>query len=121
MQYGHLVDIGRKIVDEKVPRPAVESATRWLLKEALPSPLFGPAMKLGQSVRALSPEALKAKVPVKQDAGTWPTASHARNVLMLAGCVQPSMMPNINSGTARVLDAAGMQTVIAREADCCAP
>ena len=38
---------------------------------------------------------------------------------MLAGCVQPSMMPNINSATARVLDAAGIQTVIAPEAGCC--
>jgi len=119
VQYGHLVDIGRKIVDEKVPRPAMESATRWLLKEALPSPLFGPAMKLGQSVRGLLPEALKAKVPAKQDAGVWPTRTHDRKVLMLAGCVQPSMMPNINSATARVLDAAGIQTVIAAEAGCC--
>ena len=119
VQYGHLVDIGRKIVDQKVPRPALESATRWLLKEGLPSPLFGPAMKLGQSVRGLLPEVLKAKVPAKQDAGCWPTRTHARKVLMLAGCVQPSMMPNINSATARVLDAAGIETLIAPEAGCC--
>ncbi|MEJ8845511.1 glycolate oxidase subunit GlcF [Variovorax rhizosphaerae] len=119
VQYGHLVDIGRKIVDEKVPRTGKESAARWLLKEGLPSPLFGPAMKLGQSVRGLLPEKLKAKVPPKQDAGAWPTLKHARKVLMLAGCVQPSMMPNINSATARVLDAAGIETVIAKEAGCC--
>ncbi|CAN5605206.1 glycolate oxidase subunit GlcF [soil metagenome] len=119
VQYGNLVDIGRKIVDEKVPRPALESATRWLLKEALPSPLFGPAMKLGQSVRGLLPQKLQAKVPPKQDAGKWPNRTHARKVLMLAGCVQPSMMPNINSATARVLDAAGIQTVIAANAGCC--
>lgn len=119
VEYGHLVDIGRKIVDEKVPRPPLEKATRWLLKEGLTSPLFGPAMKLGQAVRGLLPEALKAKVTAKQDAGQWPTRTHVRKVLMLAGCVQPSMMPNINSATARVLDAAGIQTVIAPEAGCC--
>ena len=119
VQYGHLVDIGRKIVDQKVPRPAMESATRWLLKEGLPSPLFGTAMKVGQAVRGLLPDALKAKVPAKQDAGIWPTTQHARKVLMLAGCVQPAMMPNINSATARVLDAAGIQAVIAKEAGCC--
>jgi len=33
--------------------------------------------------------------------------------------VQPAMMPNINSATARVLDAAGIQTVVADEAGCC--
>ncbi|WP_234264565.1 glycolate oxidase subunit GlcF [Hydrogenophaga sp. NFH-34] len=119
VDYGRLVDIGRKVVDAKVPRPATEKAVRWLLKEGLTSPAFGPAMKLGQLVRGLLPETLKNKVPAKQDAGRWPTATHARQVLMLAGCVQPAMMPNINSATARVLDAAGIQTVVAPEAGCC--
>ncbi|TNF52368.1 MAG: glycolate oxidase iron-sulfur subunit [Burkholderiales bacterium] len=119
VDYGHLVDIGRKIVDAKVPRPATEKAVRWLLKEGLTSPAFGPAMKLGQLVRGLMPETLKNKVPARQDAGRWPTGTHARKVLMLAGCVQPAMMPNINTATARVLDAAGIQTVVAPEAGCC--
>ena len=119
VDYGHLLDIGRKLVDAKVPRPAGERALRWLLKEGLPSPLFAPAMKLGQLVRPLLPGALKNKVPVKQDAGDWPTTVHARKVLLLAGCVQPAMAPNINFATARVLDAAGIQTVIAPKAGCC--
>ena len=55
----------------------------------------------------------------KQPAGAWPTRQHTRKVLMLAGCVQPAMMPNINSATARVLDAAGIQTVLAPQAGCC--
>jgi glycolate oxidase iron-sulfur subunit len=119
VQYGHLVDIGRKIVDEKVPRPAGEKAMRWALKEGLPSPLFAPAMKLGQAVRGLLPASLQAKVPARQDAGTRPTRSHARKVLMLEGCVQPAMMPNINSATMRVLDAAGIQAIVAAKAGCC--
>ncbi len=119
VQYGHLVDIGRKLVDERVPRPAGESALRWALKEGLPSALFGPAMKAGQAVRGLLPAALKNKVPTKQPSGAWPTRSHARKMLMLEGCVQPAMMPNINSATARVLDAAGVQVVLAPKAGCC--
>jgi glycolate oxidase iron-sulfur subunit len=119
VQYGHLVDIGRKIVDEKVPRPVGEKALRWALKEGLPSPLFAPAMKAGQRVRGLLPASLKAKVPAPQDAGAWPLREHPRKVIMLAGCVQPAMMPNINTATARVLDAAGIQTVIASQAGCC--
>jgi len=119
VEYGHLVDIGRKLVDEKVPRPAAEKALRWALKEGLPSPLFGPAMQLGQALRPMLPRALQAKVPAKQDAGLWPTRTHARKMLMLAGCVQPSMGPNINTATARVLDACGIQTVVAPQAGCC--
>ena len=119
VQYGALADIGRSIMERKVERGADSKALRWLLKEGLTSPLFAPAMKLGQAVRPLLPGALKNKVPVKQDAGRWPTREHARKVLMLVGCVQPAMMPNVNSATARVLDAAGIQTIVAPEAGCC--
>jgi glycolate oxidase iron-sulfur subunit len=125
VDYGHLVEIGRRIVEDKVERPRGEQAVRWLLKEGLTSPLFAPAMKLGQAVRPLLPAALKAKVPLPASgaaaarAHRWPTREHPRKVLMLLGCVQPAMMPNINSATARVLDAAGIQTLVADGAGCC--
>jgi glycolate oxidase iron-sulfur subunit len=119
VDYGHLLDIGRKLVDAKVPRPMLEKTVRWALKEGIPSPLFGPAMAVGQMVRPLLPASLKGKVPPRQDGGQWPTRTHARKVLMLAGCAQPAMGPNINSSTARVLDAVGIQTVVAAKAGCC--
>jgi glycolate oxidase iron-sulfur subunit len=119
VQYGHLIDIGRKLVDQRVERPVAEKAVRWALKEGLPSPLFAPAMAIGQAVRGLLPAALKNKVPAKQSSGLRPSRSHARKVLMLEGCVQPSMMPNINTATARVLDAAEIEVVSAKKAGCC--
>jgi glycolate oxidase iron-sulfur subunit len=119
VEYGHLIDIGRKLVDERVERPVAEKAVRWALKEGLPSPLFAPAMAVGQAVRGLLPASLKNKVPAKQSAGVRPTRSHARKVLILEGCVQPAMMPNINSATARVLDAADIEVVTAKKAGCC--
>ncbi|RZA32538.1 MAG: glycolate oxidase subunit GlcF, partial [Lysobacteraceae bacterium] len=57
--------------------------------------------------------------PARQPAGDWPTRTHARKVLLLAGCVQPSMAPNINAATARVLDAFGVQLIVAPKAGCC--
>ena len=121
VEYGHLVDIGRKIVEERVQRPLGERLLRGALKEGLTSPLFGPAMKIGQWVRPLLPAALKAKVPARSGARAhqWPQREHPRKVLMLLGCVQPAMAPNINSATARVLDAAGIQTLVADGAGCC--
>jgi glycolate oxidase iron-sulfur subunit len=62
VQYGHLVDIGRQVVEAKVPRPAGERAVRWLLKEGLTSPLFGPAMAVGRAMRPLLPATLADKV-----------------------------------------------------------
>ncbi|MBC7917621.1 MAG: glycolate oxidase subunit GlcF [Rhodoferax sp.] len=119
VDYGHLVDIGRKLVDAKVPRPLTERAVRWALKEGLTSKLFSPALAVGQMLRPLLPQVLKDKVPAQRMSGKLPTRTHARRVLMLAGCVQPAMAPNINTATVRVLDAAGIQTVVASKAGCC--
>ena len=119
VQYGHLVDMGRKIVDAKVPRPLGERAVRWALKEGLTSPLFDSAMQAGQALRGVLPASVRAKVPVPTAAGHWPRRQHARKVLLLEGCVQPSMAPGVNAATVRVLDAVGIQAVIAPEAGCC--
>lgn len=119
VDYGHLVDIGRKLVDAKVPRPANEKAIRWALKEGLPSPLFAPSMQLGQLLRPFLPKSLKNKVPARQSSGSLPTRKHARKVLLLNGCAQPSMSPNIDAATARVLDAAGIQSVVVQKSGCC--
>jgi glycolate oxidase iron-sulfur subunit len=123
VQYGQLVEVGRELVEQRVRRPLGERTQRWLLKQGLTSPLFGPALKLGRWVRPLLPRSLKAKVPARGAAGPrahrWPIGSHPRKVLMLAGCVQPALAPNINSATARVLDAAGVQTLVADGAGCC--
>ncbi len=119
VQYGRLVDIGRKVVDEQVPRPFGARLVRGALKAGLTSPLFGPAMKLGQLARPLLPASLKAKVPAAQHAGRTPGTPHPRRMLMLAGCVQPAMAPNINAATLRVFDALGIELVIPAAAGCC--
>ena len=119
VEYGHLVDIGRKLVDAQVPRPVSENALRWALKEGMNSPAFAPAMALGKLVRPLLPASLKNKIPAMRSAGKWPTRTHVRKVLLLKGCVQPAMLPRIDAATARVLDAVGVQSVFAKAATCC--
>ncbi|CAE6822044.1 glycolate oxidase subunit GlcF [Paraburkholderia domus] len=120
VQYGRLVEIGRKITEEKVTRPLRQRMVRRLLASFVPnSALFTPVMRLGQHFRPLLPRKLRDKVPARQRPLEWPTAKHPRKMLMLAGCVQPSMMPNVNVATARVLDALDVETLIAPEAGCC--
>ena len=120
VKYGRLLEIGRKAVDDQVPRPFAQQLVRTALKEALPRKwLFTPAMKTGQLVRPLLPKSLRNKVPVAHDAGVIPSRQHARKMLLLDGCVQPSMAPNINAATARVLDVLGVQLITAPKAGCC--
>jgi len=119
VQYGRLVDIGRNLVDERVERPLGQRIMRGALKNGLTSPLFAPAMKLGQLVRPLLPGSLRAKVPPTHPAGAYPARTHVRKMALLEGCVQPAMAPNINTATARVLDALGIEVLRPAGAGCC--
>ena len=120
VKYGRLLDIGRKLVDERVARPLGERLTRTTLKACLPhAGLATPAFKAGRLLRPLLPEKLQAKLPPVRAAGRWPTRIHPRKMLVLDGCVQPGMAPNINAAAARVLDALGVQLNVAPKAGCC--
>jgi glycolate oxidase iron-sulfur subunit len=120
VKYGRLADIGRKVVEQRVRRPLGERIKRTLLKEALPRKwIFTPAFKAGQMVRPLLSPGLQDKLPPTPYAGQWPARTHARKMLVLDGCVQPAMAPNINAAAARVLDALGVQLMVAPRAGCC--
>ena len=120
VQYGRLVDIGRKVVEQRVQRPLLDRIKRFVLKEALPRKwIFTPALKAGQLLRPLLSKPMQDKLPRARAAGRWPSRQHARKMLLLDGCVQPALAPNINAATARVLDALGVQLVIAPKAGCC--
>lgn len=119
VQYGRLLDIGRRVVDQQVSRKPADMLVRSTLRSGLTGPLFAPAMKLGQSLRPLVRGALREKIPLPQRAGAWPTRKHPRRMVLLAGCVQPAMQPNINAATARVFDALDVQLLIAPQAACC--
>ena len=120
VEYGRLVDIGRDLVDRKVPRGAGERLRRWLMRRVFPSRgLFGTLLALGRAMKPLVPARLARKIPERRDPGAWPAARHPRRMIALAGCVQPSMAPSINAAAARVLDAVGVSLVEIAQAGCC--
>jgi glycolate oxidase iron-sulfur subunit len=120
VEYGRLVDIGRDLVEKKVPRSAADRLRRWLMRRVLPSrALFAALLGLGRAFKGILPAALRRKVPDRRSAGAWPEARHARKMLVLAGCVQPSIAPSINAATARVLDRVGVSLIEAPAAGCC--
>jgi len=73
VKYGRLLDIGRHIVDERVPRPAAEQALRWTLRHGLTAkPLFGGAVMLGRMAKFALPKEIAGKLPSAPPAGYWP-------------------------------------------------
>ena len=120
VKYGRLLDISRGLMEQEMPRPPKERWIRWALGRFIPNRrLFGFFLRLGQFFKPALPGALGLKVPPKKKASPWPTASHERIVLALAGCAQPSATPNTNAAAARVLDRLGITMVEAPEAGCC--
>ncbi len=120
VQYGRLVDIGREVVEKKVPRGFVDKLARSVLKNTLPrTALFTFGLGLGRAAKSLLPDGIAKYVTSKRDEGSWPAPRHARKMLVLDGCVQPAMAPSINHATARVLDKLGISLVRLANAGCC--
>ncbi len=120
VKYGRLADIGRKVVEQRVPRKLPDRIKRYVLKEALPRRwLFEPALRAGQLFKPLLGKPLQDKLPPRPAPTAWPSRRHARTMLVLDGCVQPGLAPNINAAAARVLDALGVQLIAAPGAGCC--
>jgi glycolate oxidase iron-sulfur subunit len=121
VQYHNLLDIGREVVEQAVPRPLNERLLRQGLRAVVPRPaLFKTLTQTGLALRPLLPAALKAKLPREiRPAKPRPAQQHTRRVLMLEGCVQPGLSPNTNAATARVLDRLGISVTPIREAGCC--
>jgi len=120
VQYHKLLDIGRTLVEQKVERRRFDRLQRWLLRAVIPYPArFTPLLRLGQLVRPLLPPFLKRSVPPRQSAAPWPATTHARTMLVLEGCAQSAIAPNINAATARVLDRLGIRLLAASGAGCC--
>jgi len=120
VKYGQLIDIGRKIVDERVERPMAEKLTRESLKMLMTNrPMFTAGMAVGKAVRGILPESIKKKVPAKRTTLPFASTAHTRKVILLKGCVQPAMMPSIDSATSVILDALGIQSMVVQESGCC--
>jgi glycolate oxidase iron-sulfur subunit len=121
VQYGHLVDIGRKVVEDRVGRPFGARLMRRAIATLFPmTRVFGLMTRLGMAARAVLPATLADKLPKEiPDAGAWPARRHARWMVALAGCVQPALTPDTNAAAARVLDRLGVSLVEAPGAGCC--
>lgn len=121
VDYHNLLDIGRAVVDQAVPRPPAQRLLREGLRALAPNPrVFKSLLRVGATFRPLLPRLLENKLPHAVSGNdSRPVPRHARRVLLLEGCVQPGLSPNTNDATARVLDRLGISVIPVAEAGCC--
>jgi glycolate oxidase iron-sulfur subunit len=120
VSYGRLLDIGHRVAERSIERPAGDRLRRWLLRKGLiRGPWFGLALAAGRMARPVLPRTLAARVPSSRPAKRWPPARHARRMLLLDGCVQPALAPAIDAALARALDRVDITLVRASGSGCC--
>ncbi len=121
VRYHDLLDIGRTVAEQQVPRLLGQRLLRQGLRAVVPRPaLFKALTRSGQALRALLPATLKGKLPASvTPPGERPAPRHARRLLMLEGCVQAAFSPNTNAAATRLLDRLGISVQPIRQAGCC--
>ena len=119
VRYGRLLDIGRELVEQEVPRPLKERLARLAVRAVVTHRTrFTALLRTGQALRRFLPAGLRARIPQRRPAGAWPDRAHARRMVVWQGCVQPALAPDINAAAARVLDRFGIR-LIASSNGCC--
>ena len=138
VDYMHLVDLARAHIEETGRRPIRDRLVRSLLAAIVPYPArFRTALRLaplGRPFQGLMRKAGLAplaamldlapksfpKSPKYAGAGTAATAGDRRKrVILLAGCAQQVLRPEINDATIRLLAARGVDVEVAPGAGCC--
>ncbi|MGD9000387.1 MAG: glycolate oxidase subunit GlcF [Granulosicoccaceae bacterium] len=120
VQYSRLLEHGRHYLEQQLPRSPWQTGKRWLVRNLLAWPRRAALLvKLGRLVRPVLP--VKQRLLLGEDAAcpALPARTHSRRVVLLDGCVQPALAPEINAACIRVLDRLGIQTIRVGQAGCC--
>src|SRR6516165_334571 len=129
VRYGRLLDIGRALLEERVPRTTPARVQRYLLRRIVPyTQRVRYLLGVARALSPLLPRELRARVPsgaaptvplLSHRSPVWPQVHHARRVVLLEGCVQPALAAGINPAAAQVLDRIGIATIRVAGSGCC--
>lgn len=118
VQYGRLLDLAREQLEQQLQRPLLERSKRAVLRYVLPYPQrFAPLLGLARLVKPLLPKNLA--VPDSAPIYKYAVKEQTRKMLILDGCVQSILAPNINLAAAKVLQELGISLINAPKAVCC--
>jgi len=125
VDYHRLLDIGRDWVDQRVKRPVYERLIRKTLCSILPyANRFEYLLKIGRIFRPMLSAKMKRAIPIHKITKDF-TSSRAvnnqlkRKMLLLDGCVQPALAPDINIHATRLLATVGIELIKTDTAGCC--
>ena len=120
VEYGHLLDIGRQLINKKVKRTLTERSYRYLLRKILPYPgRVSFFLRLGRGISFILPGKLRQMIPENKHARKTESVTHKRKMILFTGCVQPLLSPETNCASTRVLNRLGIETIVSYGEVCC--
>ncbi|MBN8431980.1 glycolate oxidase subunit GlcF [Microbulbifer salipaludis] len=131
VEYHKLVAIGRTTSERLAPRSPWQKALRWGLRNLLVTPgLFSGLINISRKFSALLPAAVKrVYFPPQAEkmaltnpvltANTRPPALERGTVLIVRGCVQPSLRPQTDVALEKILQQCGVPVCISAAVSCC--
>ncbi len=120
VNYSQLLNIGRSIVNEKVTRSFYQQSLHLALRKLFLSRfIFSALLKTGQILKPILPVSIKASIPDRQKLNHFKKQTHARKILLISGCVQPTLKPNIDIAAKIVFDRLGIECVESPGTRCC--
>lgn len=118
--YSRLLENGRMILDEQLPRTGLDGLKRKAMTTLIPqTALVQTGVNLAKSLRGILPAPLKTQMPLPGKNLKRPKNVHSRKMLLLEGCAQSNLTPETNAATARVLNKFGIMAVSEGKNGCC--
>ena len=121
VRYGELLEIGREFVETGLKRGVLARIVRHWLKAVVSAPArLRRWLWLGRAFRPFAPKALRSLIARPGRAGrTVPTPAADATVILLRGCVQSVMTPEVNDHVAALLAARGVAVRMDDGEGCC--
>ncbi len=120
VEYGELVEIARPKLKHRSPYQRVLRA--GLITLASRPRLFRLAFRAGTALRVLSPRRFRGLFtapPPSQPPTASPTKGLKGRIILLDGCVQSAVTPQVNAGLTSLLAGAGFSVVRVKQETCC--
>jgi glycolate oxidase iron-sulfur subunit len=134
VNYMHIIDHGKKYIEKNYKRPFFDKMIRNFLSVVLPNTGYFKfvsfLVKLGKPLKFLMPSKIKEmmnlmptdfpkKILKQKETYKVKGKKMIAKVVLLAGCVQKEISPQINEATIRLLNRHGVEVVVPKKIRCC--
>tara|TARA_B100001123_G_scaffold200276_1_gene227486 strand:- start:1240 stop:2535 length:1296 start_codon:yes stop_codon:yes gene_type:complete len=134
VNYMHLIDHGRKYIEQNYERPFFDRLLRNFLSKILPNAKYFRIASIIANISKpfsfllpskikdminLIPSSFPSKTLKFSEVYKVKTKKIVARVALLAGCVQKEISPQINEATIRILNRHGVEVIIPKKIRCC--